>query len=153
MIRRRAAGRVAAVLGVATCVAGIGLAWGVGAEAFTGTPAALGLVHRLEAQTARFPAVRDVPTGWVAYCPEIPFGWIDVPISGCREHARVTEEIDLSHGQVVRFVGEVKSTIAGFDSIGGKLTRVVPARPGPRLLAAVPDAVRQAVAGRLSRSR
>ena len=110
---------VAAVLGVATCVAGIGLVWGTGAEAFTGTPAALTLVHRIEAQTARFPAVRDTPTGWVVYCPEIPLGWIDAPISGCREHARVTEEIDLSHGRVVRYVGEIRARSQGsIQSVG-----------------------------------
>jgi hypothetical protein len=38
-------------------------------------------VHRLEARITRFPAVRIVPTGSVVYCPEIPFGWIDVPVS------------------------------------------------------------------------
>jgi hypothetical protein len=110
---------VAAVLGVATCVAGIGLVWGPGAEAFTGTPAALTLVHRIEAQTARFQAARDTPTGWVAYCPEVPLGWINAPISGCREHARVTEEIDLSHGRVVRYVGEVRArSEATIQSVG-----------------------------------
>jgi hypothetical protein len=111
--------KVATVLGVATCAAGIGLVWGAGAEAFTGTPAALRLVHRIEAQTARFAAVRDTPTGWVVYCPEVPLGWIDAPIFGCREHARVTEEIDLSHGRVVRFVGEVKArSQASIRSVG-----------------------------------
>jgi hypothetical protein len=110
---------VAAVLGVATCVAGIGLVWGAGAEAFTGTPAALALVHRIEAQTARFPAVSDTPTGWVAYCPEVPLGWINAPISGCRQHARVTEEIDLYRGRVVRYVGEVRArSQASIRSVG-----------------------------------
>jgi hypothetical protein len=97
------------VLGLVTCVAGMGLVWGPGAEAFTGTPAALTLVHRLQAAAARFPAVRIVPTGYIVYCQEIPLGWINVPVSGCREHARVTEEVDLSHGHVVRFVGVVKA--------------------------------------------
>jgi hypothetical protein len=105
--------KVATVLGVATCVAGIGLVWGAGAEAFTGTPAALTLVRRLEARATHFRAVRIVPTGYIVYCPEIPLGWIDVPVSGCREHARVTEEIDLYRGRVVRFVGEVRARSQG----------------------------------------
>ena len=99
--------KVAAVFGVITCAIAIGLVCGAGAEAFTGTRAALRLVQRLRAQTARFPAVRLVPTGYVVYCPEIPSGWIDVPLAGCREHARVTEELDLSRGRVVRVVSEV----------------------------------------------
>jgi hypothetical protein len=101
--------RTAALLGVAACVAGMGLVWGADAQAVSGTPAAIRLAHRLQAQTAVFPAVRIVPTGYIVYCPEIPLGWIDVPVSGCREHARVTEEIDLSHGRVVGFVGEVRA--------------------------------------------
>ena len=105
--------KAAALLGVATCVAGIGLAWGARAEAFTATPAALTLVRRLEAQITRCPAVRIVPTGYVVYCPEIPLGWINVPVPGCREHARVAEEIDLSHGQVVRLVAEVETRSQG----------------------------------------
>jgi hypothetical protein len=99
--------RRATVLGVMACVAGVGLVWAANVEALTGTPAALRLLRRLEAQTARFPAVRNVPTGYVVYCPQIPPGWINVPLEGCREHAHVTEEIDLSHGRTIRYVTTV----------------------------------------------
>jgi hypothetical protein len=101
--------KVAAVLGVVACVAGIALVWGAAAEAFTGTPAALRLVQRLRAQTARFTAASLVPTGYIVYCPQIPLGWIDVPLAGCREHARVTEEFDLSRGRVVRVLAKVSA--------------------------------------------
>jgi hypothetical protein len=115
--------KVAAVLGVITCATGIGLVWAAGAEAFTGTPAALRLVQRLRARTARLPAVRMVPTGYIVYCPDIPLGWIDAPVVGCREHARVTEELDLSRGRVVRVVSEVtarsQSSIRSVASSGG----------------------------------
>ena len=43
--------KVAAVLGVVACAAGIALVWGAAAEAFPGTPAAMRLVHRLRAHT------------------------------------------------------------------------------------------------------
>lgn len=99
--------KVAAVFGAIACVAGIGLVWGAGAEAFSGTHAALSLVHRLRARAARFPAVRLVPTGYIVYCAQIPLGWIDAPVAGCSEHARVTEELDLSRGRVVREVSKV----------------------------------------------
>lgn len=101
--------KVATVFALAAGVAGIGLVSASSGEAFTGTPAALRLVRVLQAQTARFPAVRVVPTGWVVYCPQIPLGWINVPLGGCREHARITEVIDLSRGRTVRFVSEVKA--------------------------------------------
>lgn len=94
---------------IAACATGIALFCAVDSEAFSGTPAALRLVHALRAQTARFPAVRVVPTGYVVYCPQIPLGWINVPLAGCREHARVTEVIDLSHGRTIRFVSEVRA--------------------------------------------
>jgi hypothetical protein len=97
------------VLGLVTCVAGIGLVWGAGAEAFTGTPAALRVVRRVQAVQARFPAVRDVPTGWVAYCQESPLGWIPVPLFGCRENAHVIEEIDMVRGRPTRVFGQVKA--------------------------------------------
>ena len=101
--------RSARLLGVAACVAGAGLVGAVDSQAFTGTPEALRLVHRLEVQTARFPAVRVVPTGYVVYCPDIPLGWLNVPLGGCREHARVTEEIDLSNGRTIRYLSEVRA--------------------------------------------
>lgn len=96
-------------MGVAACVAGIGLVSAVNSEAFTGTPAAIRLVHQIRAQTARFPAIRLVPTGYIVYCPQIALGWIDVPLAGCREHARVTEEFVLSRGRVVRMVSHVSA--------------------------------------------
>jgi hypothetical protein len=99
--------KVAAVLGVVACIAGIALVWGAAAQAFTGTPAALRLVHRLRAQTARFTAASFVPTGYIAYCPQIPLGWVGVPLAGCREHARVAEELDLSRGRIVRVLANV----------------------------------------------
>ena len=101
------------LLGVATCVAGIGLVWGASADAFSATPAALQLIRRLEARVTHFPAVRIVPTGYIVYCPQIPLGWINVPVAGCGEHARVSEEVDLSRGQVVRFLGVVRARSQG----------------------------------------
>lgn len=98
---------------LAAGVAGIGLVSASSSEAFTGTPAALRLVSVLRAQTARFPAVRVVPTGYVVYCPQIPLGWINVPLGGCREHARVTEVIDLSRGRTIRFVSQVRARSQG----------------------------------------
>ncbi|MGZ4186294.1 MAG: hypothetical protein ACXVUE_02965 [Solirubrobacteraceae bacterium] len=115
--------KVATALGVVTCVAGIGLVWGAGADAFTGTPAALRLINRVRAQTARFPAVRLVPTGSVVYCQQVPLGWIDLPVAGCREPARVTETFDLAGGRVVRVISEVtarsRSSIRSVASAGG----------------------------------
>ena len=105
--------KVAAVLGVVACVAGIALVWGAAAEAFTGTPAALRLVHRLRAQTARFTAATFVPTGYIAYCPQIPLGWIDVPLAGCREHASVAEELELSRGRIVRVLAKITARSQG----------------------------------------
>ena len=43
----------------------------------------------------------------------------NAPIAGCREHARVTEEIDLFRGRVVRYVGEVRArSQASIRSVG-----------------------------------
>lgn len=98
---------VATVLGVITCVAGIGLVWGPPADALTGTPAALRMVARIRAQTARFPAVRLVATGSVVYCQQIPLGWLAVPVAGCREPATVTEAFDLAGGRIMRVVTDV----------------------------------------------
>jgi hypothetical protein len=92
---------------VVTCVAGIGLVWGAGADAFTGTPAALRLVNRVRAQTARFPAARLAASGSVVYCQQIAQGWLVVPVAGCREPAKVTESFDLAGGRVVRVVTDV----------------------------------------------
>jgi hypothetical protein len=85
------------------------LVWGAGAEAFTGTRAALRVVRQFRVAAARFPAVRDVPSGYVAYCPSSPLGWIPLPLFGCRENARVTEEIDLVRGRPIRVFGEVRA--------------------------------------------
>jgi hypothetical protein len=115
--------KVATVLGLVTCVAGIGLVWGAGAEAFTGTRAALTVVRQFRVAAARFPAVRDVPSGYVAYCATSPLGWIPLPLFGCRENARVTEEIDLVRGRPIRVFGEVtartQSTIRYVGSTSG----------------------------------
>jgi hypothetical protein len=99
--------KVATALGVVTCAAGIGLVWGTCADAFTGSPAALRLVNRVRAQTARFPAVRLAATGSVVYCQQVPQGWLEVPVAGCREPAKVTESFDLAGGRVVRVVTDV----------------------------------------------
>lgn len=97
------------MLGLVTCVAGIGLVWGADAEAFTGTRAALNVVRQFRVAADRFPAVRDVPSGYVAYCPPSPLGWIPLPLFGCRENAHVTEEIDLVRGRPIRVFGEVRA--------------------------------------------
>jgi hypothetical protein len=119
--------KVATALGVVTCVAGIGLVWGAGADAFTGTPAALRLVNRVRAQTARFPAARLAATGSVVYCPQIAQGWLEVPVAGCREPAKVTESFDLAGGRVVRVVTDVtarsQSAIRSVASPGGWFQR------------------------------
>lgn len=99
--------KVATALGVVTCVAGIGLVWGASADAFTGTSAAVRLVNRVRAQTARFPAVRLAAAGSVVYCQQIAQGWLEVPVAGCREPARVTESFDLAGGRVLRVVTHV----------------------------------------------
>jgi hypothetical protein len=101
--------KVATVLGLITCVAGMVLVWGAGAEAFTGTRAALRVVRQFRLEAARFPAVRDVPSGYVAYCPSSPLGWIPLPLFGCRENARVTEEVDLVRGRPIRVFGQVRA--------------------------------------------
>jgi hypothetical protein len=54
-----------------------------------------------------------VPTGYVVYCQQIPLGWIAVPLAGCREHARVTEEFVLSGGRAVLVVSEVRARSQG----------------------------------------
>jgi hypothetical protein len=77
------------------------------AAAFTGTPAALKLVRQERAAYTSFRAVRNVRTGAVVYCPFVPEGWAYGPAPHCQTPARVVEEYDLSHGRVVRVVGEV----------------------------------------------
>jgi hypothetical protein len=97
------------VLGVAACLAAVGLVMATNGVAFTGTPAALRLARRLVVAIREVPAVGVVPSGYVAYCPAVPLGWINVPVLGCREHAHVSEELDLSGGRLIRSVGEVRA--------------------------------------------
>lgn len=79
------------------------------ANAFTGTPAALGLVHAMRRVYNRVHVVDNVRTGDVFYCPSVTEGWDYVPHRNCHARARVVEEYDLSHGHVVRVVGRVTS--------------------------------------------
>lgn len=97
------------MLGAAACLAGLGLVTAGNGVALTGTSSALRLARRLEVAIREVPAVRVAPGGYVVYCPATPLGWINVPIFGCREHAHVSEELDLSDGRLIRSVGEVRA--------------------------------------------
>jgi hypothetical protein len=78
---------------------------------FTGTPAALKLVRAMRAAIRDVPAVRQVRTGAVVYCPSVPQGWTYAPQPGCPTRARVSEEYDLSHGKVTRILGDVTAPL------------------------------------------
>jgi hypothetical protein len=77
------------------------------AGAFTGTKAAVRLVAQMRAAYSKLPAVSWVLTGDVVYCPAYPEGWTFAPRSGCEVHARVSEQDQLSNGNVVFAVGTV----------------------------------------------
>jgi hypothetical protein len=66
-------------------------------------------------------------TGSVVYCQEIAQGWLDLPVAGCREPARVKESFDLAGGRVVRVVTDVtarsQSSIRSVASPGGWFQR------------------------------
>src|ERR1700722_6682636 len=77
------------------------------ASAFTGTRAAVGLVNEMYAAYRKVPAVSEVLTGDVVYCPAYPEGWTFAPYAGCTTDARVSEEDQLSNGHVVGIIGLV----------------------------------------------
>jgi hypothetical protein len=79
------------------------------ASAFTGTPAALRLVHAMRRAYSRVQAVDNVRTGDVFYCASVPEGWDYTPHRNCHARARVVEEYDLSKAHLVQVVGTVSS--------------------------------------------
>jgi hypothetical protein len=66
------------------------------ANAFTGTPAALGLVHAMRRVYNRVHVVDNVRTGDVFYCPSVTEGWDYVPIE-IAMHGRAWSRSMTSH--------------------------------------------------------
>jgi hypothetical protein len=104
-VRMRTCGPIGGVLGVGASA----LALAAATAAFTGTPAALKLVHRMRAAYQKLPAVENVRTGQVFYCPAASEGWGYAPRRHCNVRARVHEEYDLSNGRIVRVIGQVRA--------------------------------------------
>jgi hypothetical protein len=80
------------------------------AGAFTATPAAMRVIEGMRAEARTLSAIRVARSGALVYCPSAPEGWTYAPAAGCRTPARVTEEYDLSRGDVERIIGHVTAT-------------------------------------------
>jgi hypothetical protein len=77
------------------------------AHSFTATHSAARVIAKMRAEARTLTAIRARRTGAVVYCPSVPEGWTYAPQAGCRVHAQVSEEYDLSNGHIERIIGQV----------------------------------------------